>query len=73
MSVYINKHFSPSIQKTMLNFFKKNPSKKLEKEYNSLLEKARDAQRAGDIKLFATISAQAEEVWTKIETLRTNG
>ncbi|MFK7844884.1 MAG: DUF6435 family protein [Rhodothermales bacterium] len=57
----------------MLNLFKKNPAKKLEKEYNSLLEKARDAQRSGDIKLFATISAQAEDVWTKIEALRAQG
>ncbi|MEM8485603.1 MAG: DUF6435 family protein [Bacteroidota bacterium] len=54
----------------MLSLFKKNPTKKLEKEYNQLLEKARDAQRSGDIKLFATISAQAEEVWTKIEAIR---
>lgn len=54
----------------MLSLFKKNPTKKLEKEYNRLLEKARDAQRSGDIKLFATISAEAEDVWTKIEAVR---
>ena len=54
----------------MLSLFKKNPTKKLEKQYNQLLEKARDAQRSGDIKLFATISAQAEDVWTQIEEVR---
>ncbi len=54
----------------MLSLFKKNPTKKLEKQYNQLLEKARDAQRSGDIKLFATISAQAEDVWTQIEKVR---
>ncbi len=54
----------------MLSLFKKNPTKKLEKEYNRLLEKARDAQRSGDIKLFATISAEAEEVWAKVEAIK---
>ena len=58
---------------TMFSLFKKNPSKKLEKEYNRLLEQARDAQRSGDIKLFATLSAQAEEVWKQVEAVKAAG
>ncbi len=54
----------------MFNLFKKSPSQKLEKEYNKLLEQARDAQRSGDIKLYAELSAQAEEVWKRIESLK---
>lgn len=54
----------------MFGLFKKNPTAKLEKQYNTLLEKARDAQRSGDIKLFARITAESEEVWKEIEKLR---
>lgn len=57
----------------MFNLFKKSPSKKLEKQYNKLLEQARDAQRSGDIKLYAELSAQAEEVWKRIEQVKTAG
>ena len=53
-----------------LNFFKRSPEKKLQKQYNQLLEQARDAQRSGDIKLYAELSSQAEQVWEKIETER---
>lgn len=54
----------------MFGLFKKNPTAKLEKQYNILLEKARDAQRSGDIKLYARITAESEEVWKEIEKLR---
>ena len=50
-------------------FFRKDPTKKLQKKYNQLLEQARDAQRSGDIKQFAKISADAEEVWKQIEEM----
>lgn len=56
---------------SMFGLFKKNPTAKLEKRYNALLEKARDAQRSGDIKSYARISAQAEEVLKEIEAART--
>lgn len=58
---------------TMFSLFKKNPSKKLEKQYNRLLEQARDAQRSGDIKLFAELSAQAEAVWKQVEAVKAAG
>ena len=51
----------------MFNLFKKDPSKKLHKEYHALLEKARNAQRSGDIKQYARLSAKAEEMWKEIE------
>lgn len=49
--------------------FKKDPVKKLREQYASLLEEARDLQRKGDIKGFATKSAEAEEVLKKMESL----
>jgi hypothetical protein len=57
----------------MLGLFKKDPTKKLEKEYEALLKKARDVQRSGDIKQYARIMAESEEVLKKIEALRKNG
>jgi len=36
--------------KIMFGLFKKDPIKVLEKEYDAILLKARDTQRAGDIK-----------------------
>lgn len=55
----------------MFGLFNKNPAAKLEKQYAALLEKARDVQRSGDIKGYARISAEAEEVWKKIEAQKT--
>jgi len=54
----------------MFGLFKKDPIKKLEKEYEQMLEKARDIQRSGDIKAFAIYSGEAEELWKKIEKMR---
>lgn len=54
----------------MFGLFKKDPVKKLEKEYELKLEKARDIQRSGDIKAYSKAMAEAEELWSKIEELR---
>ncbi|TNE49780.1 MAG: Lacal_2735 family protein [Bacteroidetes bacterium] len=54
----------------MLNLFKKDPIKKLQKKYETLLTEARDLQRSGDIKAFARKSAEAEEVLQEIDRLR---
>lgn len=54
----------------MFGLFKKDPAKQLQKEYESLLKKAMEVQRGGDIKGYATISAEAEAVLQKIEALR---
>lgn len=54
----------------MFGFFKKDPTKKMEKEYYALLEKARDVQRSGDLKAYAKMIAESEELWTKIEAIK---
>lgn len=54
----------------MFNFLKKDPTAKLQKKYNDLLEKAMNAQRSGDIKLYARLTAESEEVWKEIEAIK---
>lgn len=54
----------------MFGLFKKDPTKKLQKEYEALLEKARDIQRTGDLRHYARIMEESEEVWKKIEALK---
>ena len=54
----------------MFNFLKKDPTSKLQKKYNALLEKAMNAQRSGDIKLYARLTAESEEVWKEIEKIK---
>lgn len=56
----------------MFGFGKKNPVEKLEKEYASLLEKARDVQRSGNIKEFARLTEEAENLAIKIAQLKGN-
>ncbi|HET8963556.1 MAG TPA: DUF6435 family protein [Chitinophagales bacterium] len=54
----------------MFQLFKKDPVKNLQKEYQQILEKARDAQRKGDIKGFALLTEKSEEVLKQIDSLR---
>ncbi|MBL7775580.1 MAG: Lacal_2735 family protein [Saprospiraceae bacterium] len=54
----------------MFNFFKKDPLKKLQKQYLQTLEAARDLQRRGDIKGFSQKSAEAEEIALQIEQIK---
>ena len=56
----------------MFGLFKKDPIKKLEKEYEALLVKARDIQRSGDIKLYAATMAESEEILKRIEELKSS-
>lgn len=53
----------------MFGLFKSNPTKKLRKQYDALLEKAMHAQRNGDIKTYSMLTAQSEELWKEIERL----
>ena len=46
----------------MFKLFKKDPTKKLEAQYARKLEAALDAQRRGKMPLFATLTAEAEEI-----------
>jgi hypothetical protein len=56
----------------MFGFLKKDPVKKLEGEYKRLLEKAVDAQRNGKMDVYANLSAQADQILKKIESLEKN-
>jgi len=53
----------------MFGFFKKDPVKKLQKEYLQLMEKARDIQRSGDVKKASLVYEEAETIAIKIEEL----
>lgn len=51
----------------MFGLFKKDPSKKLEKQYKQLLEEAMHLQRNGDIKGYARKMEEAEKVGKQMD------
>jgi len=53
----------------MFSFLKKDPVKKLNRQYQKLMEEARDIQRSGDLKLYARKIEEAEAVAKQIEEL----
>lgn len=53
----------------MFSWFKSDPTKKLRKQYDAKLEEGMQAQRRGDIKSYAMITAEAEKIWAEIEAL----
>lgn len=57
----------------MFGLFKKDPIKKLEKEYGKLMEEAMQLQRGGDIKGYAAKVAEAEALQEKMEELQKQG
>ena len=57
----------------MFGLFKKNPTKKLEKEYELLMAKARDVQRSGDLKAYALIIEKSEIIMNKIDAINNEG
>ena len=54
----------------MFGFFKKDETKKLEKEYETLMEKARDVQRSGDLRKYAKLIEEAEAILNKIDEIK---
>ena len=56
--------------KIMLQFFKKDPLTRLNKQYKRLMEEARDIQRSGDLKLYATKISEAENVAKQIDAIK---
>lgn len=54
----------------MFNLFKANPLKKLQKQHESLLSEAFQAQRNGNIRLYSTLTAEAEALREKIQALK---
>lgn len=53
----------------MFGWLKSDPVKKLRKAYDQKLEQAMHAQRNGDMRLFADLTAESEELWQKIQQL----
>ena len=51
----------------MFSFFKSDPVKKLEKQYEAKLEQAMLAQRNGDIKTYSQLTFEAEEIRKQID------
>jgi len=54
----------------MFKLFQTDPKKKLEKQVARKLEEARDAQRGGNMPLFATLTAEAEEIGERLDALK---
>jgi len=54
----------------MFSWLKPDPIKKMSKQYNAKLEQAMHAQRNGDMRLFADLTAESEEIWQKITELK---
>ena len=53
----------------MFGFFKKDPRKKLDQEYKSLLEQAMHAQRSGDIRKYSELTEAAESKKKALDAL----
>jgi len=53
----------------MFGLFSSNPVKKMRKKYDKLLEDGMHAQRRGDIKSYAMLTAEAETLWDQIQKL----
>ena len=53
----------------MFGFFKKDPMKKLRQQYDQKLEQAMLAQRSGNLRLFADLTAESEALWQQVVAL----
>jgi hypothetical protein len=53
----------------MFGWLKSDPVKKMRKAYDQKLEQAMHAQRNGDMRLYADLTAESEEIWRKIQQL----
>lgn len=53
----------------MLSFLKKDPKKKLQKLITRKLEQARDIQRSGDIKAYALIMGEIDEMQKQLDAM----
>ncbi len=54
----------------MFGLFKKDPIKKLEKEYREIMEHAMHVQRSGDLKEYARVIDRSEGILKKIDELK---
>jgi len=51
----------------MFGLFRPNPIKKLNQQYQAFLQKAMEAQRSGDIRLYSELSEKADIILKQIE------
>ena len=54
----------------MFGLFKKDPAAKLRKAYHKKLEEARDIQRSGDLKHYARLMEEAEQMAKELDALK---
>ena len=54
----------------MFSFFKRDPLKALRQKYDAKAEQAMLAQRKGDMRLFADLTAETEELWESYQKLQ---
>ena len=54
----------------MFGLFKKDPLKKLQKEYEAKLEEAMHMQRNGKIREYSFLSSEAEDIRLKIQAAK---
>ncbi|MCL6416686.1 DUF6435 family protein [Aestuariirhabdus sp. Z084] len=54
----------------MFSLFKQDPTRKLQKMYESTLEKAMFAQRNGDIKAYSSLSVDAAKLAEQIQQIK---
>ena len=53
----------------MFSWLKPDPVKKLRRQYDATLEQAMLAQRSGNLRLFADLTAESEALWQQLEVL----
>ena len=56
----------------MFGFLKSDPLKEAKKKYKNKLTEAMNAQRSGNIQLFAELSSEAEEILNEINKLESS-
>lgn len=54
----------------MFGFLQSSPEKKLQKQYEKLLQQAMQLQRNGDIKSYSMTIAEAEKVLANVDKLK---
>jgi hypothetical protein len=57
----------------VFGLFKRSPVKQWQKEHESLVYKAFQAQRNGDIRLYSALTSESEALREKIEKLKEEG
>lgn len=53
----------------MLSIFKKDPARRMKKDYQQLVQKAYQAQQNGNIRGYSLLTAEAEKLKAKIDEL----